>query len=436
MLHRVLREHLETFLGRRSEAGEPMPSFVVDELRGYLRCGVLAHGAVRFACEHCGTDRLVGLSCKGRGFCPRCLGRRMTEMARHWVSAVLPRVRVRQWVLSLPFELRVPLAYRHELTLAVHGVAARVIEAWYRDKGRELGIADGRTGSITAVQRFGSDLALNVHFHMLLLDGVYDVLGAFTPIVAPTQDELETLCTTIAERVQKLLERRALDHDHADERALCLALSRSAARRGASKHAPEAIDPDHDGEPGCKRKARVSGFDLEATTEVRGDDRERLENLCRYLLRPPLADRRLRLLPADQVALELKSPWKDGTRWISMSADTFLQRLCSLVPRPRSNQVLYRGVLAPRSARRERVVPERDDEPKHRPKNATFCELMKHGLGVDILACSCGHRMQCVATIFDRKGLARLLRAKGLPHHLEPIRPARGPPQGEFDFGP
>jgi hypothetical protein len=182
--------------------------------------------------------------------------------------------------------------------------------------------------------------------------------------------------------------------------------------------------------------ARPSGFDLEATTEVRAEDRERLENLCRYLLRPPLADRRLRLLPADQVALELKSPWKDGTRWISMSADTFLQRLCSLVPRPRSNQVLYRGVLAPRSARRERVVPERDDEPKHRPKNATFCELMKHGLGVDILACSCGHRMQYVATIFDRKGLARLLRAKGLPHHLEPIRPARGPPQGEFDFGP
>jgi hypothetical protein len=136
------------------------------------------------------------------------------------------------------------------------------------------------------------------------------------------------------------------------------------------------------------------------------------------------------------VALELKSPWKDGTRWISMSADTFLERLCSLVPRPRSNQVLYRGVLAPRSARRERVVPERDDEPKHRPKNATFCELMKHGLGVDILACSCGHRMQYVATIFDRKGLARLLRAKGLPHHLEPIRPARGPPQQDFDFGP
>jgi hypothetical protein len=35
-LHRVVREYLETFLARRAEEGEPMPSFVVDELRGYL----------------------------------------------------------------------------------------------------------------------------------------------------------------------------------------------------------------------------------------------------------------------------------------------------------------------------------------------------------------------------------------------------------------
>jgi len=65
-----------------------------------------------------------------------------------------------------------------------------------------------------------------------------------------------------------------------------------------------------------------------------------------------------------------------------MSADTFLQRLASLVPRPRTHQVFYRGVLAAHSARRQRVVPERDDETRHRPRNATFCELMKHGLAV------------------------------------------------------
>jgi hypothetical protein len=90
-----------------------------------------------------------------------------------------------------------------------------------------------------------------------------------------------------------------------------------------------------------------------------------------------------------------------------MSADTFLERLSSLVPRPRTNQVLYRGVLAAHSVRRPHVVPQPDEEAPHRPRNATFCELMKHGLGVDILACPCGHRMKYVATIFDTKGLAR-----------------------------
>ena len=42
------------------------------------------------------------------------------------------------------------------------------------------------------------------------------------------------------------------------------------------------------------------------------------------------------------------------------------------------------------------VVPERLDDVRHRPRHATFCELMKHGLGLDILACPCGHRMLCL----------------------------------------
>ena len=44
--------------------------------------------------------------------------------------------------------------------------------------------------------------------------------------------------------------------------------------------------------------------------------------------------------------------------------------------------------------------------------------------------------MKYAATVFDMKGLAGLLPAKGLPHQLEPIGPAGGPPQGDFDFGP
>jgi len=147
-----------------------MPAFVRDELFGFLRCGVAAHGVALFRCSACKASRLVALSCKGRGFCPRCLGRRMTELALEWTRWVLPRVRIRQWVLSLPFWLRIPLAFRHALALEVHAVAGKQIERWYRKKAKRLGV-DGGTGMITVIQRFGSDLACNVHFHSLVIDG-------------------------------------------------------------------------------------------------------------------------------------------------------------------------------------------------------------------------------------------------------------------------
>jgi hypothetical protein len=84
---------------------------VERELRAFLKCGILAHGFVRVHCDACGCDRLGALSCKERGFCPSCGGRRMAETAAFLVDQVLPRAPVRQWVLSLPIELRYRLAY-------------------------------------------------------------------------------------------------------------------------------------------------------------------------------------------------------------------------------------------------------------------------------------------------------------------------------------
>ena len=62
--------------------------------------------------------------------------------------------------------------------------------------------ASAQTGSVTLIQRFGSALNLNVHYHMLFLDGVYaeDDYGKqrFHRVKAPTYDELNTLAHTSA----------------------------------------------------------------------------------------------------------------------------------------------------------------------------------------------------------------------------------------------
>jgi hypothetical protein len=120
LLYRIVQEHWETFRADagRLRDGEGLPAFVQDEFREFLRCGWLAGGFARFRCGGCGAERLVAFSCKGRGFCPSCGGRRMVERAAHLVDAVLPDVPVRQWVLTLPLRLRYRLAWDHDLCRA------------------------------------------------------------------------------------------------------------------------------------------------------------------------------------------------------------------------------------------------------------------------------------------------------------------------------
>ena len=94
VLYRIVAEQLETFLERQRRRGRPVPRFVERELRSYLDCGILARGFLRVHCDACGKDRLVAYSCKGRGFCASCCGRRMADTAAHLVDRVFPEAPV------------------------------------------------------------------------------------------------------------------------------------------------------------------------------------------------------------------------------------------------------------------------------------------------------------------------------------------------------
>ena len=88
----------------------------------------------------------------------------MTERAAHLVDAVLPRVPVRQWVLTMPYRLRYQMAWDHGLSRAVLGVYTRVLLDLYAQGARERGFPGGRTGTVTAIQRSASGLNVNIHF--------------------------------------------------------------------------------------------------------------------------------------------------------------------------------------------------------------------------------------------------------------------------------
>jgi len=85
---------------------------------------------------------------------------------------VLPKKPLRQWVLSLPLALRFLLATDPRTLTQVLGIIYRTISAHILKKVR-LTRGSGATGAVTLIQRFGSALNLNIHLHMLVLDGAY-----------------------------------------------------------------------------------------------------------------------------------------------------------------------------------------------------------------------------------------------------------------------
>ena len=95
--------------------------------------------------------------------------------------------------------------------------------------------------------------------------------------------------------------------------------------------------------------ARANGFSLHAGVVVPAGQRARLEQVCRYVLRPPVASDRLTVAADGRVLVTLRHARADGTAVVALGPLTFLGRLAVLVPRPRINLLLYQGVLGARS---------------------------------------------------------------------------------------
>jgi len=380
VLHQVLSLHFEEFVERAEEAGG-LPDFVLKEVREYLRCGLLEHGLLHCRCQRCGHDEVCAFSCKRRGFCSSCLSRRMTDTALNLVEQVLPTgVPVRQWVCSLPWRLRVLCGYDSAL-------CADVMKAFEKEVSRSLchrakeqlglgSVKQAHSGSVLFIQRFDSALRLNVHGHLLSLDGVYvraaDGKLRFHELPEPAAEDVAEVARRTAARLVKVLKKhgREVDPelgevdvsaaDDTEHSALTACYAAAAAGtdlfgQRAGSPALRLVDPSsaRPHEP----VAIAYGVNVHAAVRVHGNDREQLQRLCRYLGRPPIAEERLTWTDDGRLRYELKRAWKDGTRAVILSPLELCARVCALNPRPGFNMVRYYGCLSSHSALRREVVP-------------------------------------------------------------------------------
>ena len=465
LLHRLVQEHWPAFLERAEEQGG-LPRFVVRDFEEYLRCGVLEHGLVQLACARCGHTMVVGFSCKRRGFCPSCLGRRMADLAGHLVDEVLPEVPVRQWVCSLPWAMRSMLAFDRALCADVLAVFIGALTRSLRWRAKRVlglhSVEDALVGALTVIQRSDGALRVNPHFHTLALDGVYvsdsQAELVFHPLPAPSAEEVAEIAARTHAGIMRVLERHGRSLEGADDTLDELAAEQPVL---ASCYAASAADVQLLGAaPGQKTQklvqpvrrvpspsdplAEVGGVNVHAKVAFDGRDRPRLERLCRYLARPPLAQERLSLHPDGRVRLSLKAPWKDGTHAVLLDPLDFIARLAALVPPPRFHMIRYHGVLAAHAAVRAEVVPGREP-PKPPPQLPLFepsdapleppppsrhpwSWLLRRVFAVEVSVCpleGCSGRMRIVEIAVKPDEVARVLEEQPLERRAPR---ARAPP--------
>ena len=89
----------------------------------------------------------------------------------------------------------------------IGGLVVRAIGAWQRRTARKRGLRTPLTGVVTSVQRFGGLVNLDVHFHLVVPDGVFvesDEGLRFEMLPVPTN----TNVLAILDRIMRQLARR------------------------------------------------------------------------------------------------------------------------------------------------------------------------------------------------------------------------------------
>ena len=414
-LYKTFQHYLETYLVETQWDDHAIPDHIETYFRKYLKCGIYAYGAAR-AYSPCGCDRLVPFSCKSKA-CPSCNSRRMVEMGAHCVDHVFPAVPVRQWVLSVPKRIRYYLNRDNKLAGKVLHILLDVLTQTYRNL---LGLGeDARIGGIAFPQRFGDSINVHVHYHVVLIDGMFILKYGklqFYPIPELSETDIANVVNAVRKRVLNYFVRRKFleKHDAIDMLSWC----------------------------------HNSGFSIDASVQISDSDRRGLETLLRYCDRPPFAAGRLHETLGNEETLvyQLKNPLPDGKTVLILQPLELIDKIAKLMPTPRTHRHRYFGVLAPNSPLRSLVTAmagqkpsdvNASSTPKEKPpadskadnedqktdkdekRNRSlscylWAELLARVFGIIPNCPNCGQPMRIIAFIQSENSLNKILTHVGL----------------------
>jgi hypothetical protein len=391
----------------------------------------------------------------------------MADSAALLVDEVLPHVPMRQWVLSVPFPLRFLFASQPAILTDALAIVTRAVSTHLIQKAG-YSVQTAHTGAVTLIQRFGSSLNLNIHFHILALDGIFvdakrqnqkpDARPPFHRVSSPSREELTTLLHTMSQRLARYLERRGLLTRDAENSYLALEEEGEPldTLHGASITYRIAVGPYQGrrvftlqtlpptAEENANPAVTLDGFSLHAAVSTAAHEREKLERLVRYLTRPAVSEKRLSLTSHGLIRYQLKTPYRDGTTHVLFEPLDFISRLAALIPPPRLHLIRFHGVFAPNHHQRTRIIPRPHQSlaaqaeaeaktPISTRAAMTWAQRLKRVFQIDITLCPrCQGPLKIISCIDDPAVILKILTHLGANAVATPVNrnppPARAPP--------
>lgn len=395
-LWRILADHLNVFLRQYESRFEaklgPLPPESEKVLTRLACCGDPNEGVTLLRCKECEVTLAVPFSCKTR-ICPSCANRRAEDVADK-LAGLLPEVPYRHLVFTLPKKMGIRTRFRQDRSLfrTTARLVTRLLTRWMREQlSIQQDLKRAHPGILLAQQSFGDEIKLHPHYHVLTTAGLFLPDGSFYSVSDFDQAELTARLRRSV--LASLVKRNLLTPENA-ARMQVWPLER------------------------C-------GFNVYAGPVIQGDDRSRLRDLVRYLLRAPFS---LKRLDYEEVSGRVSYRASNGQVKTWSHALEFLACLVQHIPKSRQQTVSSHGWFANPTGHLSSPKPDKQPDHEPSPKRGRWAARVLRVWQVDPELCPrCGKLMRRSRAVFERLELIRLLKALGRFGY--PARPPPCPPE-------
>jgi len=322
-----------------------------------LQCRTAELGAEVYSSDN--QELIVYHTCKSRA-CPSCGYRANVQWLRER-RAALPDTLYRGITFTMPDLLWPFFQNNPPLAKALSAIAAEILKARV---SAEYGV---RVGALAILHTFNGKLEFNSHVHTMVTGGGLDESSNIW--VSSAYYERDGLMKAW---------RRAV-----------ITLLRAALRAGQLQ---TELTADQMGDLLTHLEVRWWSINIQSFE----DKGHFLQYACRYVRRPPIAQRRIISIAQRTVRFWYKDKRLRRRVYMQCSLEDFIDRWAQHIPEPHDHAVRSFGLFAPRALRRTSaaifVILRQEQRP--RPKPRSWADSIKRDFGHDPLLDRTGKRMK------------------------------------------